>query len=167
MLDFVIACISNISFIYIYNSFKLLMLQWVGCYLGNMCHSFGCFVFIEQILKSSVFSGSSCSATAAQAASGQTQPSHTTATPSPSAQPITRLAQVQTNNSNNKRGTFTDDLHKLVDDWTKETVAAANQPRPSLNQIKQQRRQRDLECKAPPPMGAAAHEVFLMEMSTQ
>uniref|UniRef100_A0A8D3ARB8 non-specific serine/threonine protein kinase n=1 Tax=Scophthalmus maximus TaxID=52904 RepID=A0A8D3ARB8_SCOMX len=96
-----------------------------------------------------------------------TQPSHTTATPSPSAQPITRLAQVQTNNSNNKRGTFTDDLHKLVDDWTKETVAAANQPRPSLNQIKQQRRQRDLECKAPPPMGAAAHEVFLMEMSTQ
>ncbi|XP_035500769.2 serine/threonine-protein kinase WNK2 isoform X4 [Scophthalmus maximus] len=103
--------------------------------------------------------GSSCSATAAQAASGQTQPSHTTATPSPSAQPITRLAQVQTNNSNNKRGTFTDDLHKLVDDWTKETVAAANQPRPSLNQIKQQRRQRDLECKAPPPMGAAAHEM--------
>uniref|UniRef100_A0A8D3AR77 non-specific serine/threonine protein kinase n=1 Tax=Scophthalmus maximus TaxID=52904 RepID=A0A8D3AR77_SCOMX len=97
--------------------------------------------------------------------SGQTQPSHTTATPSPSAQPITRLAQVQTNNSNNKRGTFTDDLHKLVDDWTKETVAAANQPRPSLNQIKQQRRQRDLECKAPPPMGAAAHEVFLMEMT--
>ncbi|AWP09933.1 putative serine/threonine-protein kinase WNK2 [Scophthalmus maximus] len=104
-------------------------------------------------------SRSSCSATAAQAASGQTQPSHTTATPSPSAQPITRLAQVQTNNSNNKRGTFTDDLHKLVDDWTKETVAAANQPRPSLNQIKQQRRQRDLECKAPPPMGAAAHEM--------
>uniref|UniRef100_A0A8C4EKF9 Uncharacterized protein n=1 Tax=Dicentrarchus labrax TaxID=13489 RepID=A0A8C4EKF9_DICLA len=86
------------------------------------------------------------------------QPSLTTATPSPSPQPITRLAQVQTNNSNNKRGTFTDDLHKLVDDWTKETVAAANQPRPSLNQIKQQRRKQDLEGKAP-PMGAAARSV--------
>lgn len=70
-----------------------------------------------------------------------------------------RLAQVQTNNSNNKRGTFTDDLHKLVDDWTKETVAAANQPRPSLNQIKQQRRQQDLEVRTP-PMGAAPREVF-------
>ncbi|XP_022594782.1 serine/threonine-protein kinase WNK2-like [Seriola dumerili] len=90
--------------------------------------------------------------------SSQTQPQLTTATPSPSPQPITRLAQVQTNNSNNKRGTFTDDLHKLVDDWTKETVAAANQPRPSLNQIKQQRRQRDLECRAP-PMGAATREM--------
>ncbi|XP_070696147.1 serine/threonine-protein kinase WNK2 [Pempheris klunzingeri] len=96
--------------------------------------------------------------TTAQTAASQTQPSLTTATPSPSPQPITRLAQVQTNNSNNKRGTFTDDLHKLVDDWTKETVAAANQPRPSLNQIKQQRRQQDLEGKAA-PMGAAKHEI--------
>ena len=76
---------------------------------------------------------------------------------------MARLAQVQTNNSNNKRGTFTDDLHKLVDDWTKETVAAANQPRPSLNQIKQQRRQQDLEGRAP-PMGAASREVFKIEM---
>ncbi|XP_071332734.1 serine/threonine-protein kinase WNK2 isoform X2 [Trachinotus anak] len=103
-------------------------------------------------------SRSSLSTTTAQTASSQTQPPLTTATPSPSPQPITRLAQVQTNNSNNKRGTFTDDLHKLVDDWTKENVAAANQPRPSLNQIKQQRRQRDLECRAP-PMGAATHEI--------
>uniref|UniRef100_A0A3B4T5M5 non-specific serine/threonine protein kinase n=1 Tax=Seriola dumerili TaxID=41447 RepID=A0A3B4T5M5_SERDU len=102
--------------------------------------------------------GSSLNTTTAQTASSQTQPQLTTATPSPSPQPITRLAQVQTNNSNNKRGTFTDDLHKLVDDWTKETVAAANQPRPSLNQIKQQRRQRDLECRAP-PMGAATREM--------
>ncbi|XP_054465493.1 serine/threonine-protein kinase WNK2 isoform X4 [Anoplopoma fimbria] len=86
------------------------------------------------------------------------QPSHAAATSSPSPQPISRLAQVQTNNSNNKRGTFTDDLHKLVDDWTKETVAAANQPRPSLNQIKQQRRQLDLEATAP-PMGAAKREM--------
>ncbi|XP_049438000.1 serine/threonine-protein kinase WNK2 isoform X2 [Epinephelus fuscoguttatus] len=102
--------------------------------------------------------GSSLNTTTTQTASGQPQPALTTATPSPSPQPITRLAQVQTNNSNNKRGTFTDDLHKLVDDWAKETVAAANQPRPSLNQIKQQRRQQDLEGKAP-PMGAATHEM--------
>ncbi|KAM8863032.1 serine/threonine-protein kinase WNK2 isoform 9-T10 [Spinachia spinachia] len=86
----------------------------------------------------------------------QSQPPLAAGTPSP--QPIARLAQVQANNSNNKRGTFTDDLHKLVDDWTKETVgAAANQPRPSLNQIKQQRRQQDLEARAP-PAGAATHE---------
>ncbi|XP_069382725.1 serine/threonine-protein kinase WNK2-like isoform X13 [Paralichthys olivaceus] len=104
-------------------------------------------------------SRSNLSTAAAQTASSQTQPPLTSATPSPSAQPITRLAQIQTNNSNNKRGTFTDDLHKLVDDWTKETVAAANQPRPSLNQIKQQRRQRDLECKSYPPTGAAGHEM--------
>uniref|UniRef100_A0A4W6EQY4 non-specific serine/threonine protein kinase n=1 Tax=Lates calcarifer TaxID=8187 RepID=A0A4W6EQY4_LATCA len=102
--------------------------------------------------------GSSLNTTTAQTAASQTQPTLTTATPLPSPQPITRLAQVQTNNSNNKRGTFTDDLHKLVDDWTKETVAAASQPRPSLNQIKEQRRQQDLEYRAP-PMGAATHEM--------
>ncbi|CAK6957446.1 serine/threonine-protein kinase WNK2 [Scomber scombrus] len=106
--------------------------------------------------------GSSISTTTAQTASSQTQPSLSTAaataTPSPSPHPLPRLAQVQTNNSNNKKGTFTDDLHKLVDDWTKETVAAAHQPRPSLNQIKQQRRQQDLEGKAP-PVGAATHEM--------
>ncbi|XP_076840270.1 serine/threonine-protein kinase WNK3 isoform X7 [Brachyhypopomus gauderio] len=38
--------------------------------------------------------------------------------------------------SSNKKSTFTDELHKLVDDWTKETVGPA-QPKPSLNQIKQ------------------------------
>lgn len=32
--------------------------------------------------------------------------------------------------------TFTDELHKLVDNWTKETVGPS-QPKPSLNQIKQ------------------------------
>ncbi|XP_047437657.1 serine/threonine-protein kinase WNK2 isoform X7 [Mugil cephalus] len=103
-------------------------------------------------------SRSSLNTAAAQTALGQTQPPLTAATPSPSPQPITRLAQVQTNNSNNKRGMFTDDLHKLVDDWTKETVSAANQPRPSLNQMKQQRRQQDLEVRAP-PMGAVTHEM--------
>ncbi|XP_014116832.1 PREDICTED: serine/threonine-protein kinase WNK2 isoform X2 [Pseudopodoces humilis] len=44
--------------------------------------------------------------------------------------------QVQANNSNNKKGTFTDDLHKLVDQWTSKTVGAA-QAKPSLNQLKQ------------------------------
>uniref|UniRef100_A0A667ZAI0 non-specific serine/threonine protein kinase n=1 Tax=Myripristis murdjan TaxID=586833 RepID=A0A667ZAI0_9TELE len=102
--------------------------------------------------------GSSQGAATAQTASNQTQSSLTVATPSVSPQPITGLAQVQTNNSNNKRGTFTDDLHKLVDDWAKETLAAAQQPRPSLNQIKQQKRQQDLEGRAP-SMGAATHEV--------
>ncbi|CAN9515404.1 unnamed protein product [Ophioblennius macclurei] len=92
--------------------------------------------------------GSSLNATS-QAASGQTQTLNA-ATSSPPPPPITRLAQVQTNNSNNKRGTFTDDLHKLVDDWTKETIAAASQPRLSLNQMKQQKRQQGLQNRAPP-----------------
>ncbi|XP_044541190.1 serine/threonine-protein kinase WNK3-like [Gracilinanus agilis] len=35
-----------------------------------------------------------------------------------------------------KKGMFTDDLHKLVDDWTKETVGNAL-IKPSLNQLKQ------------------------------
>ncbi|XP_063320574.1 serine/threonine-protein kinase WNK2-like isoform X8 [Pelmatolapia mariae] len=103
-------------------------------------------------------SRSSLNTTAAQTASSQTQPSLSAATSSPSPQPFTRLAQVQTNNSNNKRGTFTDDLHKLVDDWTKETVAAASQARPSLNQMKQQRRRQDLEGGAA-PMGAVTCEM--------
>lgn len=131
-------------------------------YSSQLIVPFVCFFYIIlsiQIIKTVVFSGSSPSTTAAQPASSQPQSSLTTATPSPSPQPITRLAQVQTNNSNNKRGTFTDDLHKLLDDWTKETVAAAKQPRPSLNQIKQQRQQWDLECQAP-PLGAASQEVL-------
>ncbi|KAF7664866.1 hypothetical protein LDENG_00161790 [Lucifuga dentata] len=104
-------------------------------------------------------SRSSLNTASLQTASNLTQPPLTGATPTPSPQPITGLAQMQTNNSNNKRGTFTDDLHKLVDDWTKETVAAAaNQPRPSLNQIKQQRCQWDLEGRAP-PIGTATHEM--------
>ncbi|XP_060039407.1 serine/threonine-protein kinase WNK3 isoform X2 [Erinaceus europaeus] len=35
-----------------------------------------------------------------------------------------------------KKGMFTDDLHKLVDDWTKETVGSSL-VKPSLNQLKQ------------------------------
>ncbi|XP_029576130.1 serine/threonine-protein kinase WNK2 isoform X2 [Salmo trutta] len=91
--------------------------------------------------------GSSHGASATQTASNQQQPP-AVPNPLPSPQPMTVLAQAQTNNSNNKKpGTFTDDLHKLVDDWTKETLAAT-QPRPSLNQIKQQRRMQDLEGQA-------------------
>ncbi|KAM4562955.1 serine/threonine-protein kinase WNK2 isoform 9-T9 [Odontesthes bonariensis] len=103
-------------------------------------------------------SRSSHNTTAAQTASSQTQAAVTAGTTSPSHQPFTRLAQVQTNNSNNKRGTFTDDLHKLVDDWTKETVAAASQPRLSLNQMKQQRFQQSLEGRLP-PMGTVTQEM--------
>ncbi|XP_046727045.1 serine/threonine-protein kinase WNK2-like isoform X7 [Silurus meridionalis] len=65
--------------------------------------------------------------------------------PVPDPQPLTTLAQAQTNNSNNKKRTFTDDLHKLVDDWAKETLTAGPQPRPSLNQIKLQQRNQDLK----------------------
>ncbi|XP_040424116.1 serine/threonine-protein kinase WNK2 isoform X18 [Cygnus olor] len=58
--------------------------------------------------------------------------------------------QVQANNSNNKKGTFTDDLHKLVDQWTSKTVGAA-QAKPSLNQLKQNQKRQDMEPK-PNPM---------------
>ncbi|XP_066499461.1 serine/threonine-protein kinase WNK2-like isoform X4 [Hoplias malabaricus] len=75
-------------------------------------------------------------------------------TPAPAPRPITTLAQAQTNNSNNKTGTFTDDLHKLVDDWAKETLAAAPQARPSLNQIKQQQRHYDFKATSVPRGGA-------------
>ncbi|KAK0133365.1 Serine/threonine-protein kinase WNK2 [Merluccius polli] len=95
-----------------------------------------------------------------QAASNQTQPSLPSAPPSQSPPPITGLARVQTNNSNNnnKKGTFTEDLHRLVDDWTKETVATAHQPRPSLNQIKEQKRRQDLGG-ASKAVGSATNEV--------
>ncbi|XP_008412287.1 serine/threonine-protein kinase WNK2 isoform X1 [Poecilia reticulata] len=96
--------------------------------------------------------------TTTQTTTSQMQPSLTTAAQSTSPQPFTRLAQVQTNNSNNKRGTFTEDLHKLVDDWTKETLAAANQPRTSLNRMRRQTRQQATECR-PTQMGAVACEM--------
>nr|XP_061802733.1 serine/threonine-protein kinase WNK2-like [Nerophis lumbriciformis] len=82
------------------------------------------------------------------------QPSPAAATPSP--QPIGRLARVQNNNSNNKKSTFTEDLHKLVDDWAKETKASTgHQPPPSLNQIKEQKRLQDLENKVQSPQPTA------------
>ncbi|XP_061529534.1 serine/threonine-protein kinase WNK2-like isoform X2 [Phycodurus eques] len=92
-------------------------------------------------------------------AAAQTQPSPASAAPSPpSPRPIGGLARVQTNNSNNKKSMFTEDLHKLVDDWAKETVAAVHHPPPTLNQIKQQRRFQDLEGKVESP-GAATHKM--------
>ncbi|KAG5838478.1 hypothetical protein ANANG_G00224110 [Anguilla anguilla] len=97
--------------------------------------------------------GSTNSSGPAAAASNHNQQQHSAAavsTPSPP-QPVAGFAQVQTNNSNNKKGTFTDDLHKLVDDWAKETLAAAH-ARPSLNQIRLQRRWQDLEV-GPAPTG--------------
>ncbi|XP_027860970.1 serine/threonine-protein kinase WNK2 isoform X7 [Xiphophorus couchianus] len=96
--------------------------------------------------------------TTTQTTSSQMQSSLTTAAQSTSPQPFTRLAQVQTNNSNNKRGTFTEDLHKLVDDWTKETLAAANQPRTTLNRMRRQTRQQATEYR-PTQMGAVACEM--------
>ncbi|KAM8829581.1 serine/threonine-protein kinase WNK2 isoform 7-T7 [Synchiropus picturatus] len=103
-------------------------------------------------------SRSSLATPAAQTSSSQAQPSIAASSPAPSAHLIPRLAQVQTNNSNNKRGTFTEDLHKLVDDWAKETMAAAHQSRPTLNQIKQEKRLQDLECRAQTKR-AGTHEV--------
>ncbi|GCB77755.1 hypothetical protein scyTo_0017651, partial [Scyliorhinus torazame] len=43
-----------------------------------------------------------------------------------------------------KKGTFTDDLHKLVDDWAKERIGAASL-KPSLNEIRQIQNRQDLE----------------------
>ncbi|XP_062441977.1 serine/threonine-protein kinase WNK2 isoform X10 [Rhea pennata] len=68
--------------------------------------------------------------------------------PCPEPPPQSTL-HVQANNSNNKKGTFTDDLHKLVDQWTSKTVGAA-QTKPSLNQLKQNQKRQDMEPKANP-----------------
>ncbi|KAJ1110347.1 hypothetical protein NDU88_007700 [Pleurodeles waltl] len=54
--------------------------------------------------------------------------------------------QAQTNNSNNKKGMFTDDLHRLVDEWASKTIGAA-QMKPSLNQLKQNQQRQDMEPK--------------------
>ncbi|XP_063797609.1 serine/threonine-protein kinase WNK2 [Pseudophryne corroboree] len=59
---------------------------------------------------------------------------------------IATQIQAQSNNSNNKKGTFTDDLHKLVDEWASKTVGAV-QFKPSLNQLKHYQQQLDLEHK--------------------
>uniref|UniRef100_A0A8C5UV44 non-specific serine/threonine protein kinase n=1 Tax=Microcebus murinus TaxID=30608 RepID=A0A8C5UV44_MICMU len=66
--------------------------------------------------------------------------------PEPGPQPTLHV-QAQVNNSNNKKGTFTDDLHKLVDEWTSKTVGAA-QLKPTLNQLKQTQKLHDMEAQA-------------------
>ncbi|XP_008574425.1 PREDICTED: serine/threonine-protein kinase WNK2 [Galeopterus variegatus] len=66
--------------------------------------------------------------------------------PEPGPQPALH-AQAQGNNSNNKKGTFTDDLHKLVDEWTSKTAGAA-QLKPTLNQLKQTQKLHDMEAQA-------------------
>jgi WNK lysine deficient protein kinase len=43
-----------------------------------------------------------------------------------------------------KKGMFTDDLHKLVDDWTRETVGHFPS-KPSLNQLKQSQQKSEAE----------------------
>ncbi|KAI5621930.1 serine/threonine-protein kinase WNK2-like, partial [Silurus asotus] len=89
---------------------------------------------------------SHCSGTTSSSSASNQQSAMSPVTmPVPDPQPLTTLAQAQTNNSNNKKRTFTDDLHKLVDDWAKETLTAGPQPRPSLNQIKLQQRNQDLK----------------------
>ncbi|XP_059957205.1 serine/threonine-protein kinase WNK2 isoform X6 [Mesoplodon densirostris] len=66
--------------------------------------------------------------------------------PEPGPQPALHI-QAQVNNSNNKKGTFTDDLHKLVDEWTSKTVGPT-QLKPSLNQLKQTQKLHDMEAMA-------------------
>ncbi|XP_075864628.1 serine/threonine-protein kinase WNK2 isoform X4 [Microcebus murinus] len=69
--------------------------------------------------------------------------------PEPGPQPTLHV-QAQVNNSNNKKGTFTDDLHKLVDEWTSKTVGAA-QLKPTLNQLKQTQKLHDMEAQMTTP----------------
>ncbi|XP_072512637.1 uncharacterized protein wnk3 isoform X2 [Salminus brasiliensis] len=56
--------------------------------------------------------------------------------PDKTAPPTKRDHSPPAQGSANRKSTFTDELHKLVDDWTKEAVGPT-QPKPSLNQIKQ------------------------------
>lgn len=62
------------------------------------------------------------SSTAPTGTSNQQQSAISTPPPH---QPITGLAQAQANNSNNKRGSFPDDLHRMVDDLARETLETA------------------------------------------
>ncbi|XP_019822159.2 serine/threonine-protein kinase WNK2 isoform X8 [Bos indicus] len=72
--------------------------------------------------------------------------------PEPGPQPALHI-QAQVNNSNNKKGTFTDDLHKLVDEWTSKTVGATPL-KPSLNQLKQTQKLHDMEATAGWPLAS-------------
>ncbi|KAI1890310.1 hypothetical protein AGOR_G00152420 [Albula goreensis] len=68
--------------------------------------------------------GSRPSNSSGMAPAGSNQQQSAMSTPPPH-QPMAGLAQAQANNSNNKSGTFTDDLHKMVDDWARGTLEMA------------------------------------------
>ncbi|XP_048879587.1 serine/threonine-protein kinase WNK2-like isoform X3 [Brienomyrus brachyistius] len=65
----------------------------------------------------------------------------------PPCQPGLPLAQA--NNSNNKKGTFTEELHRLVDDWVRETLAA-KQAKDLLDLTSPQRQRHNGESRASP-----------------
>ncbi|MCJ8741866.1 hypothetical protein PDJAM_G00075700 [Pangasius djambal] len=64
---------------------------------------------------------------------------HSYCKPEKTASVISKTAQ----GSSNRDSTFTDKLHKLVDDWTKEAIGPVS-PKPSLNQLKQIQQAQDL-----------------------
>ncbi|KAM7169835.1 serine/threonine-protein kinase WNK2 isoform 7-T8 [Macrochelys suwanniensis] len=105
---------------------------------------------VKASLSSDICSGLATEGGNAHGSSGQGSSTNSLVTcPEPLPPPPTLQVQVQANNSNNKKGTFTDDLHKLVDQWTSKTVGAA-QSKPSLNQLKQNQKRQDMEPKANP-----------------
>ncbi|XP_045434714.1 serine/threonine-protein kinase WNK2 isoform X5 [Pipistrellus kuhlii] len=69
-------------------------------------------------------------------------------------------AQAQVNNSNNKKGTFTDDLHRLVDQWASQ-AAGAPPLKPSLNQLKQTQKLQDMEVAASWPPASSEVRAIL------
>uniref|UniRef100_A0A8C5IHR8 non-specific serine/threonine protein kinase n=1 Tax=Junco hyemalis TaxID=40217 RepID=A0A8C5IHR8_JUNHY len=109
---------------------------------------------VKASLSSDICSGLGPDAADANAGAGQGSSTNSLVT-CPEPLPQSTL-QVQANNSNNKKGTFTDDLHKLVDQWTSKTVGAA-QTKPSLNQLKQNQKRQDME---PKPSGDVEGKSF-------
>nr|XP_032660043.1 serine/threonine-protein kinase WNK2 isoform X3 [Chelonoidis abingdonii] len=104
---------------------------------------------VKASLSSDICSGLATEGGNAHGSSGQGSSTNSLVTcPEPLPPPALQV-QVQANNSNNKKGTFTDDLHKLVDQWTSKTVGAA-QSKPSLNQLKQNQKRQDMEPKGNP-----------------
>ncbi|XP_063147867.1 serine/threonine-protein kinase WNK2 isoform X3 [Candoia aspera] len=104
---------------------------------------------VKASLSSDICSGVASEGGDARGNSGQGSSTNSlVAYPDPLPQ-TTIQVQVQANNSNNKKGTFTDDLHRLVDQWTSKTVGAV-QAKPSLNQLKQNQKRQDMEPKGNP-----------------
>ncbi|KAM9133729.1 serine/threonine-protein kinase WNK2 isoform 2-T2 [Pangshura tecta] len=104
---------------------------------------------VKASLSSDICSGLATEGGNAHGRSGQGSSTNSLVTCPEPLPPPTLQVQVQANNSNNKKGTFTDDLHKLVDQWTSKTVGTA-QSKPSLNQLKQNQKRQDMEPKANP-----------------